>query len=775
MSSLGISTGSYLSALLSQPNSISSVEVTNEPAQSDVVATSDLSIDFSTTGYLLLRDTVDEWSSMVSMVQVSDADLQTLANYLSQIRDKYEILSGTDVGTDFEVVRGEIRSIETQMSSFLGQRSVLTPDVSIAFSQEGSFQQRYFESLNLSSVDSSFGDFSLGVIEVDMGQVLLSSHDPSKCPICSSASSELDLYDSLPDTSTASSSNDEIAAYDAAATNVSNVTGGALSNTSGVSYIEPLRMGPIWDLTVGETLSYSYYSDPSVVYTGYPAGGRNPPSAGLESLIPTHEVNLDLAYAAWDLALEFDFEKITETGISVGELRNAYTTVAPAGVAAYAYNPGSTVVNGDVWFVKSVSTNLDFTPGGYGFMTALHEIGHAIGLSHPFDGGSDTGATLPAAQDIMRNTFMSYTSRDRNFYLYNTGNSVSMQGLYASTPMVYDVATVEFLYGEVTDANLGNTNYSWADTPLIIETIVDSGGVDTIDASNQTKKSRIDLTPGAYSSIGIWTQAEQVAYFSSQTGISAAALNNYIATQSATVTAASGSILYTGEDNLGIAFSANIENAIGGQGDDEIIGNSLDNELTGNSGNDIISGNAGTDTVIFNGNFADYGISVVGGTITVVDNAGNDGTDILTTVEFLKFADLTYDVSTGSTSTTGGGSSNGGGFNGAVGWRLAHGLQSGSVRTAKEATMLIGVVDVAIENVSKQRSALGAILNVLDRRADVLVNSRLNSEKSRSLIMDTNYAVETVALAKQLIIQSAGREMLRITQTNPTEVLSLLS
>ena len=169
---------------------------------------------------------------------------------------------------------------------------------------------------------------------------------------------------------------------------------------------------------------------------------------------------------------------------------------------------------------------------------------------------------------------MSYTSTDRNFYLYDTGSGVGMQGLYASTPMVYDIATVEYLYGSVTDANLGNTTYSWASTPQFIQSIVDSGGTDTIDASNQTTQSIIDLTPGAYSSIGLWTQAEQVAYFSAQTGVSAAALDTYIAAQNATVTAPSGVKLYTGEDNLGIAFSATIENAIGGQGADTITGNS---------------------------------------------------------------------------------------------------------------------------------------------------------------------------------------------------------
>lgn len=471
-----------------------------------------------------------------------------------------------------------------------------------------------------------------------MGRVLTEAHSPKTCPICMSQSGASDGLEPLA----------------APATNTTNVTGAVASN-SGADYIENLRLSAKWDLSAGETLSYSYYTG-SVPYTGYPAGGVNPP-AGAAPLGDANKALLDLAFQAWDNAVAFSFEKVIESGTTVGEIRNAYTNSAntPSGAAAFAYGPGNSVVNGDIWYGQHISTNLSFTPGGYGFMTALHEIGHAIGLCHPFDNSSASGTNLDSSRDFMRNTLMSYTSSDRNFYLVESGGGLSVRGIYASTPMIYDIGTVEHLYGASTTANAGNTVYSWLDdSPRIIQSLVDSGGADTIDASNQTRRSIINLNPGTFSSIGIWTEDEQVAYWVGR-GYSEASIRGYINALNASVTAPSGEILYTGEDNVAIAYSTTIENAIGGRGNDTLIGNSANNVFKGNQGNDTIDGGGGTNTAVYRFNFADYTVSNSGGTVTVTHNSAggdSDGTDTLTNIQFLEFADLTYEVATTTTSPT---------------------------------------------------------------------------------------------------------------------------
>ena len=105
--------------------------------------------------------------------------------------------------------------------------------------------------------------------------------------------------------------------------------------------------------------------------------------------------------------------------------------------------------------------------------------------------------------------------------------------------------------------------------------------------------------------------------------------------------------LFKGNDNVGIAFSATIENVIGSAGDDELTGNTADNELTGGSGDDTLDGGSGSDTAIFSGTYAQYTITDNNdGTHTITDTTSDrDGTDTVQNIESLRFSDKTYTLS----------------------------------------------------------------------------------------------------------------------------------
>ena len=81
----------------------------------------------------------------------------------------------------------------------------------------------------------------------------------------------------------------------------------------------------------------------------------------------------------------------------------------------------------------------------------------------------------------------------------------------------------------------------------------------------------------------------------------------------------------------------------GGPGNDNISGDADNDTLTGAAGNDTIDGGTGTDTAIYYGVYANYTLTDVAGTITVTDNVGTDGTDTVTNVERLEFADGYYE------------------------------------------------------------------------------------------------------------------------------------
>jgi serralysin len=100
-----------------------------------------------------------------------------------------------------------------------------------------------------------------------------------------------------------------------------------------------------------------------------------------------------------------------------------------------SYSHSGTTLNSysaDAWVyldnVEWRSTTGGLAPGSFGFESLLHELGHALGLKHPFD----DDIHLPAARDNTDYTLMSYTD-----------GAGSPHADYSP----YDVAALEWLYG----------------------------------------------------------------------------------------------------------------------------------------------------------------------------------------------------------------------------------------------------------------------------------------------------------------------------------------
>jgi flagellin len=102
------------------------------------------------------------------------------------------------------------------------------------------------------------------------------------------------------------------------------------------------------------------------------------------------------------------------------------------------------------------------------------------------------------------------------------------------------------------------------------------------------------------------------------------------------------------------------------------------------------------------------------------------------------------------------------------------GISTASITTSTVAASAIATLDTAMNSINSQRATLGASINQMAYAADNLTNVSANTTASRSVIMDTDYALATTQLAKNQIIQQAATAMLAQANQQPSAVMALL-
>ncbi len=367
-----------------------------------------------------------------------------------------------------------------------------------------------------------------------------------------------------------------------------------------------LGSAPIWPTTVT-------FSIPSAgaAWPGYSTG--EPTHATYSVLNATQAAAFRTAVAAWDDLIALDLsERVDSSG--PGQIRIAFVDVdafGHGGSAGYAYT-GSTqaAATGDIW-IDTEAVSSTFALGTDDYALLLHELGHALGLKHPFEGNG-----LPAAFDTTRYTVMSYTAPADNLISTFTqqGTTLNWSGVpaVAASPMLLDVIALQNRYGAEASQNGGDSTYAYAQDFRDFFTLRDTGGFDTLNFTAHTRGSVISLVPETYSSVGYFPVADQVAYWTARFP----GYGNFIASQ------LNRPDTFTWSNNLALAPGTIIETVLAGSGADTVVGNQAANTVMGGAGNDVVTDDLGDDYL--RGEEGNDSISGGAGFDDLHGNMGND-------------------------------------------------------------------------------------------------------------------------------------------------------